>query len=278
MHRMLARVTAFSAASLAHKLCFYAGPLLVWLLLTPADMGAYSAALRPISALAVFPWLFAIPLLPGLAQLARLDRVAFGQQITYLVPFSLGLGAIAAVAGYELSADALRTLYGDRYVLDGLSAIRTLQLLCLSMGFSTASATMITILMADGHERLLVPLALTGLAITFSLNLVWLPAYGFNVAAIATLIAEIWIFAIAVVFLRRSANFPKLHLPDLSPLLPAMLLAALLQLLPSSFGWERILIGSVLSAAAILVLLQMPVVRQGRERFTNVNLGPSTNE
>ena len=272
MRRMLGQVTAFSAAALSHKLYFYTGPLLIWLLLTPADMGAYSAAFRPISALAAFPWLLAVPLLPGLARLARHDRPGFRQQVAYLVPFSLGLGAIAGVAGYVLSADALILLYGDRYLLGDLSAVSTLKLLSLSVAFATASATVITMLMADGRERSLVPLTFAGLAATIFLNVVFLPTYGFVAAAAATLIVEACIWVIAVIGLLRTSAIPQFQVSTFSPILPASFLILAFQLLPSSPGWERLVIGTALALVATIMLLQLPVVRRGRKHFSEVDV------
>lgn len=276
MHVFLRKAVLVGTAAAMYNLYFYIGPLLIWFLRPAAEMGAYSAAFRPISQLLSFPLLLMLPLLPVLTQFAAKDRPALQQQAAYLVPLAVGMGAVIAVAGLELSGDALFLLYGNKYIQGELSAIDTLRLLSLSFMFSMTTSVVATFLLAASREKELVLLCLAGLLVNLLCNFLLLPVYGFPASALATLATEICVSVFGVILVLR-LEILKLSWSILCTLLlPSIVLAFVMQFLPNTTGWPRLAPAFFLSFAAILLLLQLPDAKKGRQKLVrNAVNGPA---
>jgi O-antigen/teichoic acid export membrane protein len=116
-----------AAALLVQAAYFHVDVFLVLALRGEAELGAYSAAFRPVNPLLTLPSLFMFPMLPLLSAGARADRRSYSAQVSGAATLLLGVGALAGAVGALLAPDALRVLYGDRYLggdLDASVALR----------------------------------------------------------------------------------------------------------------------------------------------------------
>jgi O-antigen/teichoic acid export membrane protein len=269
--RFAREASTFGAAAALYQICFFIGPLLVWFMRSPAEMGAYSAAFRPISPLLTLPWLLTLPLLPVLTRLAANNRPAFEEQASYLIPLSVGLGVIGAILGSGLSHDAIQLLYGGRYLAGPLSAVNTLALLSLSFTFSIITAVITTFLLADGRERILLRITLIGLAVNLACNFLFLPIYGFQAAAMATVATEVCIFSMGLILIARASILTHVQPCAGSVLVPAVLLFLALRALPETLGVQRLLPAFLMACASIFALLMLPTAREGRRRLSAHN-------
>jgi len=259
--------STFGAAAVIYQIYFFIGPLFVWFMRSPAEMGAYSAAFRPISPLLTLPWLLTLPLLPVLTRLAANNRPAFEEQASYLIPLSLGLGLIGAILGFGLSRDAIQLLYGDRYLAGPLSAVGTLALLSVAFTFSIVTAVITTFLLADGRERVLLRMTLIGLLVNLACNSLLLPIYGFQASAMATVATELCIFSMGILLIVRASILRHVQSSAYSVLVPAVLLFLALRALPENLGVLRLLPAFPIAGASIFALLMLPTAREGRRRL-----------
>jgi lipopolysaccharide exporter len=266
MRSFLRKLAVVGAAAAMYNLYFYVGPLLIWLLRPATEMGAYSAAFRPISQILSFPLMLMVPLLPVLTQFFANDRPALQRQAACFIPLAIGLGAIGGVVGLEVSRDLLFVLYGDIYIVGALSAERSLQILSLSFAFSMATAVVIMFLLAQGLERVLVVMCSMGLIVNLLCNFVLLPKIGFTAAAMATLATEVAVFLFGAVTMIRLKVWRVSALSLAACLLPTIVLAIAIQLMPEAAqGWPRLVPVLVLAVTAMLSLLLLPSTKRGRE-------------
>ena len=259
----LRRAVGLGSAAAIYNLYFYIGPIAIWFARPNAEMGAFSAAFRPINPVLALPWLLTLPMLPVLAHLARVEPARFRDQAAYLIPMFVGLGTLAAVLGREFAFDILQLLYGDRYVTGELSAVSTFQNLSLAFGFALATPVLATLLLADGKENVLLPMALTGLAVNVALNVILLPARGFVGAASATVATEVCVFVFAIFVTTRLSIYRFSLFVLCKFLLPAAGLAVLLSIAPDRSGF-RFVMAAFGVLVATVAIFRMRSVRDGR--------------
>jgi O-antigen/teichoic acid export membrane protein len=113
---------------------------------------------------------------------------SFGKAFLVVTVVAVGTAVVFGV----YSAPLIRLLYGDRYV-DATSATQGLVLGEL-LGFYTALC--FTALAAVNRNRAYPVAALIGLVVNVGLNLVLVPAWSFNGAALATVLTEVFVLAI----------------------------------------------------------------------------------
>ena len=264
-----------SAAMLVQAAYFHVDVFLVLALRGEAELGAYSAAFRPVSPLLMLPGLFMFPMLPGLSAVARSDRPSYSAQIGGAAALLLGVGALAAALLALLAPDALRVLYGDRYLGGDLDATAALRWMALALGVAFGGAAFNTALLAHGRERLLLQVSLLGLAVNVVGNLVLLPAYGFGAAAFTTALTGLVVACASFLGVRGSCEPRTFGLGMWVAAAPGALVAALLWQLEGSH-WLRIACAAVLGAGALGVLYALPGTRRFRRALAtrSAEIGP----
>jgi PST family polysaccharide transporter len=188
----LARMLAGSGWALALNallltITLRVGQLIVLRLEDSHSVALLAAGGRLAEAFALLPEAVMLALLPVLAAYdrdARASQRALGVRATRV----LGLLALPVVIVLSIAApDVLGLLYGPAYV-GGAPALRVLAWLALL----AASGTVFTnLLIARGHERLLLALNALSSVLTIAITLIAVPSLGFAGAATATLAASI---------------------------------------------------------------------------------------
>ena len=240
---------------------FHLDVLLVSLMRGDAELGAYAAAFRPVNALLQFPGVLCIPLLPLLAAAALHRRARFRVIVGQAATVFAGIGAIGAVAALFLAPDLITVLYGGRYLDGALDATQALRAEALAFAFIFANAPVATALLADRGERVLVRIAVTGLAVNLIGNLLVIPSFGFTGAAWTTALTEgVVLVATARALVGRDAA--PTHAWRALPWILGPAAVPLLVILPWSGVAVRSLAGLAGAVLALVILFRTPPGRR----------------
>jgi O-antigen/teichoic acid export membrane protein len=164
----------------------------------PADeFAAYAAAYKYINLMLFLPPVVINAVFPLFARQAIADHAALRRAYRYLARLLLLLVLPLATAGSFISPWLIAALGGTAYVPLGAPA---LAILIWYLPLSCITNVIQYVLIALDRARL-VTLAFTGAAVfNLSFNLSFVPAYGINAAAIATVLSEV----VLVLLLRRA--------------------------------------------------------------------------
>ena len=274
----LPKTLVVGCAAALYNIYFYMGAFIIWAFLSLDELGAYTAAFRPINPLLIIPWLLMIPLLPIITRMARNNSEQFRCHIYFSTAFAIGIGALIAVLGWLLKKDIILLLYGGNYLTGPLASAQVFGLLCAAMGFSFATAVIVTHMLSDGREKMILRMAMVGFALNIVLMLVLLPAIGFMAAGISALVAEVVVCVYGIYYVIKAFSIDLgiflLHLAV--NLVPAI---SVVFLFPQDIDGTllKFLVGSVMGTVGLLILFMLPSARQGR-RIIDGNRLTSSNE
>ena len=262
----LAMATVHAAVVLVQMAYFYADVFLVLFLRGEQELGAYSAAFRPINPLLMLPGILTAPLLPVLSRVARHDPVRLALHVRGAASLTIGVGALAAAAGAALASDLVRLLYGGRYSTGLLDAGPAMLWLAIALGVVLSTSVFSTALLAKGREDLLLLIALLGLAINVVGNLIVLPIWGFTAAAIVTASTYCAVGAVCIVALLRLAGPVVVARSHALALIPGAIVFAILWNLDGT-PLLRVAVGCALGVAGVVLLLALPGARDWRREL-----------
>jgi O-antigen/teichoic acid export membrane protein len=248
-------------ATLAYHFQLQGGLFWVQVMRPEAEVGAFAAAQRPLSAILFLPWLVMLPLVPLLSWLAAENRAAFARQSAAVIDLLIGLGAVMAVVTYQLAEPLMAFLYGARFSSGALSAVGTVRWFALPLGGSFAVAALSTVLLADHRERELLAVSAAGCAVYAVVNLLLLPEVGFVGSAIATACALGVVAPGGMLLLARIGIVPGRRTAQV--LLPAAVLIPLLALLTGP-PFLQLALAALLTLAALAAVWRFPALASSR--------------
>lgn len=208
------------ALTLLQSLYFHSDVFMMRALLGEASLGAYGAALRPLSPLAFLPGAFLLPLLPTWSRRAETGDHGAIQSEMLSALRTLGAGAAALlVIALPLANPILRGLYGVTYAEGPWEATGAFRVLAISYTGIFMGAASHTVLLALGRARALLSLALVALVLNAVGNAVLMPRYGFEAAAWTTAATEWLVNGTAIWWsLRLLKRQGKVGEPETRPL------------------------------------------------------------
>ena len=170
-----------------------------------ATVAQYSTAYKWLLALNIVPAFLTQALFPVLSRQAKDDRRALSQTYRFAIKLLFAMSLPLAVA-FSLLAEPLTLLLGGaRYLPDGAIA---LQLMIWSIPFGWLNSLTQYALIALGLQRMITR-AFAGAALfNIVANLIFIPHYGFQAAALATIASELALLLPFLFLLQR-------ELPDL---------------------------------------------------------------
>lgn len=224
--------------------------ILLGLLLTPAAVGLYSAAYKPVTVVLAMPTTYFIGLFPTLARTYTQNRDAFSE----IVNRSFGLAALCAVplgiGGLFLASPIINFLFGPAYA----SSVPVLQILVWSAALVILRGTFRQSLNGAGRAGLDLRCAGASVLLNITLNLVLIPRYGIIGAAVATLVSEMLWFSMAYYYFSRYISRLKL-LPLLhQPVTAAIVMGIFLFLAEPMFWGLRLGLGVLVYFGTLLLL------------------------
>jgi O-antigen/teichoic acid export membrane protein len=161
-------------------------------LLAPAkDVGIYMVAYRFVDQAFLLPGVFIAAIFPTLTRYVHTDDARRDPLVSRVVQV-LSLGAVAvAVAVFTLAAPLVSVIAGEEFS----AAVQPARILAASLVFIFVSPIFYNLLIAMDRQRDLMAIGVGALLINLTLNLVLIPRYSYNGAAVATILSEGLAFA-----------------------------------------------------------------------------------
>ncbi|MEW6221787.1 MAG: flippase [Candidatus Hadarchaeota archaeon] len=176
---------------------------------TPAEAGLYQVAYPISDLLAYFPMAIGIVLFPMASELwAKREHGLLGQAMTTLMKFSFIAIVPLALIMIAFPNIVISLIFGQEYV----AASTALQILVISMVIGAVLVVPKRALLGMGQSRIhTIILSLRGF-LAFSLSLLFIPIYGIEGAAVATLFSTLVALSLSVYFARKfvKTKFPFL--------------------------------------------------------------------
>jgi O-antigen/teichoic acid export membrane protein len=248
--RTLRSGAAYSAARLGQVLLIYLSAVLVEAHLGNEAAGFWGAAHRLLLALLIPPLVYGDAVTRSVAHLAKHDRDELGRLYARVVGHLVILGLPIAVGGSLLAEPIMRLLFGEPYVpAAGISA-----LLLLGLVFHYPAIMFSTTALGTGRERLVALTFGSSVVINVALNLLLLPRWGTEGAAMAMLGSQAWLAAgLGLTNLRQRLPLPPAARMAKAVVATALMAAALLVLRDAPLPLA-VLAGALVYAAALLAL------------------------
>lgn len=170
-------------------LYFHIDTIMLYLLSDSATTGTYSAAARVLFMSFLIPGVVSNASFPALTRMLAKARAQAQQLYHELVQYSAFLGAILAMLAFRYADDILALLYGTPF-RTGAPVLRVLSFVIFTKLIATRAGDVLTASGAQGRRT-----AIQGYSavINISFNLFLIPLAGGVGAAIATLIAELYL-------------------------------------------------------------------------------------
>ncbi len=172
------------------------------------EVGLYSAPVRVLEGLTLIPRILGYALIPTMAALFTHDPDGVTRLYRHGLRYLMIVGLPIATFGALASEPFMAMLFGADYA-PSAAASRVLLPATIFMFLSNFAETTLACV---NRWRTIVVVSTIALAINISLNLVWIPEYGFPGAAWATLVTEGAYFLMSAGALQRghAVNWPRL--------------------------------------------------------------------
>jgi len=218
---------------------------------TAYDAGEYAAAYRIPNALGTFTASWLAVVFPHSAALATGDpqrlRAHSSRLITIVALFVVPLVACTPFVAHDLIVASFGAQYGP--------ASTAFTLLIVSTGLSILDGTMGTWLMGLGKDRMFARLVTVTALLNVAINLIAIPTFGRNGAAVASIISEVLGFLIAIRGVNAALGGLAPEWGRLGRIVLAVCPAILaLIVVPDSVAvWIRIPMGAAVYSVALVV-------------------------
>jgi O-antigen/teichoic acid export membrane protein len=216
-----------------------------------AGAGLFNAAYRITAFMQQFPITLSHPFAPVYARLAKGSPGAIDQAYAKSLKLFWTLGVPVAAVIAIFAEPIVRLLYGERFA----PAAAALQLQGLAILFLFPTTLYMGLFIALGQQRLYMFLVGACLLVNIVFDLLLIPLYSYMGASIATVLAEVTLFALGTYFLGRlGLRLPMLGLLG-RPLAAGLVTGALIMypLRAAPLGWQ--LLGTCVAAVAYVGLL-----------------------
>ena len=151
------------------------------------EVGIYSAAIRIIQVLYLFPVIIQYSTLPLLARLAGKDNRRFREILERAIVIIFAVSIPLAFGGLILSGEIMKFAFGSAYAAGGMS----LMLLMISMIVDYPGGVISLAIFAYDKQKTLITASVIGAVANVGFDLILIPRFGMTGSAWATLIAQI---------------------------------------------------------------------------------------
>jgi O-antigen/teichoic acid export membrane protein len=212
---------------------------------TATMVGQYSVAYKWVEALNIIPSFFTQALLPVMSRQAHDDRPAFTRTYQMALKLLVALALPVAIVMTFLAVTLVNLLGGAEYLPDGAIALQ-LMIWSIPIGWMN-SLTQYALIALDMQQRI-TRAFIAGVGFNIVTNLIFIPTYGYQAAAITTILSEAVLF-IGFVYLLRQGGVVLNWLAVLGrPLLAGGAMLAVLLL-----GWSWSPLATLLAAGVTYV-------------------------
>lgn len=233
------------------QIFFQVDVILIEWIHNPTMVGQYSVAYKWISAINVIPAFFTQALLPLMSRQAHEDRAALKRNVTMglklLSCITFPLAVVFTFAAYPLAG----FLGGAQYLPDG--AIAT-QLMIWSIPFGWMNSLVQYVLIALDLQNRISRAFMIAVGFNIAANLLLVPEYGYQAAAITTILSELILLVGFTFLLRGSIGMINWVNIMWKPLAAALVMGAVLVLAYDSMPFAALVFASALYLAALFIL------------------------
>jgi len=185
-----------------------------------SEVGLYNAAFKIYEGITIIPTIFWLVILPRLSELYTTDPGYHKRLAIKSVKYMFVTGLPTLTYGILFSHFLITFFFKGEYT----PAVVTLQILFFGIAFQYPNWMLNSILISMNRQRVIMFLGLGGLGFKVLLNLFFIPMWGYNGSAVATIIAEFVIFAGEAYYLyRHSIKLPVLKLA-IKPIIASVLI------------------------------------------------------
>ncbi len=180
---------------------FYIDVVLLARLSSAEEVGLYTAAYRFVQFGVFVPGVLVTSVYALAAHLAERDRPRFGAMVTELLSLAILLFPIPLLLLAVAARDVMVLLFGTEFAAAGSA----LTLLAGGLAVMMLTGALGPMLIAVRRERANLAIGATAVVFNIGLNLILIPQFDADGAALATLLTELLVLALAFALLRRVA-------------------------------------------------------------------------
>ena len=217
----------------------------------------YSTAYKWLLAINIVPAFFTQALFPVMSRQAKDNLAALERSCTFGIKLLFAITLPMALVFTVLAEPLTLLLGGSRYVPDGAIALK---LMIWSIPFGWMNSLMQYVLVALGRQRLITRAFAAAVVFNIAANILFIPQFGFQAAAIATIASEVVLFLPFIYLVRGSLRQVKV----VSLLWRPLAAFAVMLLVLSIFGQGIIaLFMAALAYVSVLIFLRPLVAEEG---------------
>ena len=242
------------SSSILGALTRTADVVLIALLLGEAQVGLYTAAYRICFLVVALALALHSAYLPRFARTAVESVAATSGLARRALQSAASLAIPTVVGGWILAAPLMKNLFGEAFA----PASGAFRLLLLAMGILFLDGVLLQLLVVFDRTRPELLIRAAAAVLNLALNLLWIPRFGIEGAAMATLLAESAIFLLRLIVTRRlgiRAGGGFLVKPLLAS---AVMAAIMLGIGPTVPWWVTFGVGSLSYIGTLAALRGLP--------------------
>ena len=148
------------------------------------ELGLYSAAVKIYEGWIIIPYVLSISALPAIVKLKNTSSDTYEKNMAMLFSVLIWSSAACAAGVSFFSGLLIKLTYGESYI----EATNALTIIMWATTFAALGSVTARYLTAEGMERKIASRTAVGLLFNVALNLLLIPKYGIEGAAISTLI------------------------------------------------------------------------------------------
>lgn len=174
-------------SSVAIMLYMRVDQIMIKNMLDSEQLGLYSAMTRIYEGWVMIPVILSVSLLPAIVKSKSLSQAEYEKRLTLLFLFVFWISIVVAVITTLFSEVIIRLTFGVEY----MPASSVFVIIMWSASFAALGSVTLRYLVAENMEKKIVIRTVVALVINVLLNIILIPIYGIEGAAIATLVCII---------------------------------------------------------------------------------------
>ncbi len=218
----------------------------------------YSTGYKWLLAINIVPSFFTQALFPVMSRQAQDDRAALSRTYRFGIKLLFAATLPLAVAFTVLAEPLTLILGGARYIPDGAIALR---LMIWSIPIGWMNSLTQYALVSLGQQRLVTRVFTAAVVFNIAANFIFIPAYGFRAAALATIASELVLLAPFIVLARRKLDDVRVLSLLWRPLLALVVMLLVVFALGGSL--PALIVGGAAYGAVLLLLRPLDAAEGG---------------
>jgi len=169
--------------------------------------GWYNAALKIINIVLIPTGIVALCFYPVLSKFSKESKERFQKVYDHLIETMIFLSLPIVVGGWILAPKIIELVYGQDY----LNSILAFQILLIMAGFSFLAVSLNQVLIAADQQKKFLLIAITGATINIILNLILIPKFSLNGAAISSVVTYFFVLLLSFYFTSRFTSIKPIN-------------------------------------------------------------------